>query len=240
MSIASEITRLQGVKSDILTAISDKGVTVPAGSALDDCPSLIASIVKGSNSYLIGDKYYDCVKINGAIWMAENLDFAWEGLPIGVDGASSSPKANYYNNDQETFGRNGRKCGLMYNWHAVNYLNNNKASLISGWHVPTDTEWADLISAVGGTAIAGGKLKSKNLDWATNWNGSDAYWFAALPSGEYNGSSFQVLGSYGNYWSSSYYNSDEGIVYYADRYSTTATKSHQLKSWQFAVRLVKD
>lgn len=44
MSIASEITRLQGVKSDILTAIGNKGVTVPAGSALDDCPGLIASI----------------------------------------------------------------------------------------------------------------------------------------------------------------------------------------------------
>jgi hypothetical protein len=47
MSIASEITRLQGVKSDILQAISDKGVDVPAGSALDDCPDLIASISGG-------------------------------------------------------------------------------------------------------------------------------------------------------------------------------------------------
>lgn len=47
MSIASEITRLQGVKSDILQAIADKGVTVPAGSALDDCPGLIADISGG-------------------------------------------------------------------------------------------------------------------------------------------------------------------------------------------------
>ena len=47
MSIASEITRLQGVKSDILQSISDKGVTVPVGSALDDCPGLIASISGG-------------------------------------------------------------------------------------------------------------------------------------------------------------------------------------------------
>ena len=47
MSIASEISRLQGVKSDILQAISDKGVTVPAGSTLADCPSLIASISGG-------------------------------------------------------------------------------------------------------------------------------------------------------------------------------------------------
>jgi hypothetical protein len=44
MSIASEITRLQGVKADILQAISDKGVVVPAGSALDDCPGLIGDI----------------------------------------------------------------------------------------------------------------------------------------------------------------------------------------------------
>lgn len=44
MSIASEITRLQGVKADILQAISDKGVIVPAGSMLDDCPNLISQI----------------------------------------------------------------------------------------------------------------------------------------------------------------------------------------------------
>lgn len=44
MSIASEITRLQGVKTDILQAIRDKGVTVPAGSALDDCPALIRQV----------------------------------------------------------------------------------------------------------------------------------------------------------------------------------------------------
>ena len=55
MSIASEITRLQGVKSDILQAISDKGVTVPAGSALDDCPGLISSI-SGGGSITISDE----------------------------------------------------------------------------------------------------------------------------------------------------------------------------------------
>ena len=49
MSIASEITRLQGVKSDILQAISDKGVVVPAGSALADCPGLIINIPTGES-----------------------------------------------------------------------------------------------------------------------------------------------------------------------------------------------
>ena len=50
MSIASEIARLRGVKADILRAISDKGVEVPSGSMLDDCPDLIASISGGGGS----------------------------------------------------------------------------------------------------------------------------------------------------------------------------------------------
>lgn len=47
MSIASEITRLYGVRSDIFTAITNKGVTVPSGSQLDDAPTLIGSISAG-------------------------------------------------------------------------------------------------------------------------------------------------------------------------------------------------
>lgn len=46
-SIADEITRLSGCRNDILSAISAKGVTVPAGSVLSSCPSLIASIPTG-------------------------------------------------------------------------------------------------------------------------------------------------------------------------------------------------
>lgn len=66
MSIASEITRLQGVKSDILQAINDKGVSVPAGSALDDCPALIASIPTGAPDIPEGYKQSMYLELNGA------------------------------------------------------------------------------------------------------------------------------------------------------------------------------
>lgn len=46
-SITDEITRLSGCRNDILSAISTKGVTVPVGSVLSSCPSLIASIPTG-------------------------------------------------------------------------------------------------------------------------------------------------------------------------------------------------
>ena len=53
MSIASEITRLYGVRSDIFTSISNKGVTVPSGSQLDDAPTLIDSISTGGGAYTL-------------------------------------------------------------------------------------------------------------------------------------------------------------------------------------------
>lgn len=53
MSIASEITRLYGVRSDIFTAITNKGVTVPSGSQLDDVPDMIDSISAGGGAYTL-------------------------------------------------------------------------------------------------------------------------------------------------------------------------------------------
>jgi len=47
MSIASAISALQSASSDIASAITAKGVTVPSGSGFDDYASLIASIQTG-------------------------------------------------------------------------------------------------------------------------------------------------------------------------------------------------
>ena len=48
MSIASEITRLQGAKADLRTAIQGKGVTVPAAAKLDDYAGYVSQIPTGS------------------------------------------------------------------------------------------------------------------------------------------------------------------------------------------------
>jgi hypothetical protein len=47
MSIQSEITRIASAKSDIADAIEYKGVTVPAGSMIDDMAALILQIQSG-------------------------------------------------------------------------------------------------------------------------------------------------------------------------------------------------
>lgn len=50
MSIASEITRLQGAKADIKSAIEAKGVTVPSNALLDTFDTYIAQIPSGGGT----------------------------------------------------------------------------------------------------------------------------------------------------------------------------------------------
>ena len=303
MSIASEITRLQGVKTNILQAISDKGVEVPSGSKLDDCPDLIASISGGgggggvpylknimpttgvkvvdesgyiggdflgvyypSTNYYnnfavvipgadysasglgsvtfvdttttIGGRVYRTVTIGGVTWLAENLDYKFSGCGIGGGGTPTTPNAWYYNNDEATYGIDGvRKCGLLYNWYAFKFLNDNSSDLIPGWHVPTNDEWTALANAVGGTGVAGTRLKAANVDWVSSWGGTDDYGFAVLPAGNYGGS-FNSVGSYAFFWTIT----ESGSDAYFRRFDTGASMLQftNTKYYGFSVRLVKD
>ncbi|WP_290724255.1 FISUMP domain-containing protein [Fibrobacter sp. UBA2449] len=307
MSVASEITRLNGAKADIIQAITDKGVTVPSSAKLDDMALLIASITGGGgsvggittkmidsevgikivdeNGYIgasitnyfphagntyynnfaivlegvdfsqeglgqvrfitpgtsdIGGRTYRTVNIGGVTWLAENLDFKFSGVNIGPSGSPSSPSAWYYNNDEATYGIDGtRKCGLLYNWHAVKHLNDNRSTLCPGWHVPTTSEWDALATAVGGTSTAGTKLKASGVSWASSWGGTDDYGFAAFPAGHRDSGSFIDLGSYANFWTATGYSSSNA----ANRdFSTGASmnSNSNSKSNGYSVRLVKD
>lgn len=306
MSIESEITRLQSVKSNILHAIADKGVEVPLGSMLADCPDLISAITSGGgggggNPYLknimpttgvkvvdengyiggdflgayypnvnyynnfavvvpsanysgsgfgtvtfvdntttIGGRVYRTVTINGVTWLAENLDYKFSGCGIGGSGTPSTPNAWYYNNDEATYGIDGtRKCGLLYNWHAVKLLNDNRNELIPGWHVPTKDEWTALATAVGGTSVAGARLKATNVSWAvTSWPGTDDYGFEALPAGGYSGS-FGNLGDRAFFHTSFQY--DSSNAYYVDLTLSNSLDIYAgAKNFGKSVRLVKD
>lgn len=303
MSIASEITRLQGVKSNILDAIAAKGVSVPSGAKLADCPELISLISGGggfeadnivnivpidkmvvvdSNGYIgfdltnffqyrgstyyynyailstgddfsskglgqvtfytpasnnIGGRVYNTVVIGGKEWMAENLDFKFTGCAIGQGSSSSEPRANYYQNNEATYGVNGNKYGLLYNWIAVKYLEDHKSELIPGWHVPTTTEWDALATAVGGSGVAGTKLKS-TTGWSSG-NGDGSYGFAAFPAGHKDSGSFSYLGSRAYFWTATEHSSSDAYNSYflsgASVYS-----NYYNKSYGYSVRLVKD
>lgn len=162
-------------------------------------------LCKWEPSYkIIGGRKYKTVVIGNQEWLAENLDYRFDvnGSPLpmgGNSGTYSTPRAWYYNNDEAAYGIDGTyKCGMLYNWWAGKYLDDNRALLLpDGWRVPTADDIGTLFSTVGGMSIAPAKLKaldnSVTSDWPSGWNGTDDYGFNALPAGRSN-NGFQELG----------------------------------------------
>ena len=52
-----------------------------------------------------------------------------------------------------------------------------------GWHLPSNDEWNALITAVGGTDVAGKKLKADSDLWNEGTSNDDSFGFAVLPAG---------------------------------------------------------
>ena len=203
-------------------------------------PSSLLKFVK-TLSVTIGGRKYPVVKIGNQLWMAENLDYKFQvngsQIPVGQSGTPTTPAAWYYNNDETTYGIDGRKYGLLYNWYAANYLETNKSTMLpSGWHVPGYTEWQALFDAVGGYQIAGKKLKSSTY-WISG-AGTDDYGFNLLPAGLYWGG-FGDDGDMNDLWCSG----DSGINAEYYRFTTSDSISYNPgirdKKYGYSIRLVK-
>ena len=163
---------------------------------------------------------YATVQIGEQCWFAENLrsenyengdsipqilqladwvtDFAGVGATtlfgsgnIYCEGAS--PEIDPCNSSEalQAFGR-------LYNWHAVN---DERGLCPQGWHIPLDEEWTSLENGLGGSSIAGGKLKA-NFGW-TDGSGTNESGFYALPGGQFYSEGFwNGYGNEGLWWSS--------------------------------------
>jgi uncharacterized protein (TIGR02145 family) len=145
--------------------------------------------LKGKRDY---GKKYKTVKIGYRTWMAENLN-----LEVGV--------SRCYNNNPD----NCEKYGRLYNWTTA------MEACPSGWHLPSKAEWDEILNWVGGTKVAGAKLKASS-GWngynGVSGNGTDEFGFSALPGGGYSGGNFDDVGYFGYWWSASqYYNSYSGF-----------------------------
>ena len=185
---------------------------------------------------------YPTVKIGNQVWMAANLKTTkyrngdviekvtektkWAKLSTGCYCA--------YDNNEE----NAETYGYLYNWWAVTDSRNIAPE---GWHVPTDSDWTQLTSYLGGKSVAGGKLKS-TLGWnSPNIGATNESKFSALPGG-YRSSdgNFDSLMYYANFWFASESGSTNAwnrslYFSYAD-----ANWDYDNKKCGFSVRLIKD
>jgi uncharacterized protein (TIGR02145 family) len=129
--------------------------------------------------------------------------------------------------------------GAYYNWYAA--ISGKLCP--TGWHVPTDAEWTTLTDYLGGSKVAGGKLK---VTGSTYWMGSDKsstndYGFTALPGGNRgNKGSFCGIGAFGSWWSSTEKSSTN--AWYRMIHFTTSHVSRKNfhKDWGYSVRCLKN
>lgn len=156
----------------------------------------------------IDGNIYHTVTIGTQQWIVENLKVITyndgTAIPLVTDNVawSTMTTAGYcwYNNDSPTY---KSTYGALYNWFAVD----TDKLCPTGWHVPTDTEWATLITHLGGEVVAGYKLKeSGTLHWvSSNTETTNESGFTALPGGvRYSsGNFYATIGEVGFWWSSS-------------------------------------
>ena len=199
---------------------------------------------------------YKTVVIGTQTWMAENLNYAYIGIPYNYSGNTSDSTSWCYGDNPA----NCTKYGRLYTWAAAmdsvgtwsangKGCGNNKTCSPTypvrgvcpeGWHLPTQTEWNTLFTAVGGSSTAGKMLKSTS-GWNSSGNGTDAYAFSALPAGGRNyGGDFYGEGSNAYFWGSavndSYFAYGMSLYYSSD----DASLGNYGKSYGFSVRCLKD
>ena len=159
---------------------------------------------------------YKTVKIGDQVWMAENLNFETDKSFCYNDSVEYCEKfGRLYTwaaamDSVGTWSANGKGCGEGV---TCNVASMGSATLVrgvcpEGWHLPDTTEWSTLFTAVGGSSVAGTKLKSTS-GWYNSGNGTDAFSFSALPAGNRNSNgNYSHEGDNAFFWSSTEFNSN--------------------------------
>jgi uncharacterized protein (TIGR02145 family) len=199
----------------------------------------------------IDSNYYHAIVIGSQIWMKENLKATKynDGNNIGlVTDRSIWDNLTYgaycwYDNYEEYY----LTYGALYNWYAVN---TNKLCPV-GWHVPSESEWTELINYLGGESVACGKLReSGTLRWYYyNVNASNQSGFTALPGGYRSsdniygyGNGFYSMGAEGFWWSSTEYdNLYANALHLYDGFMGSGVDRYNLqKKYGLSVRCLRD
>lgn len=182
---------------------------------------------------------YSVVTIGNQTWMAENLRYNASGSWLN----SNNPSMKY---------------GRLYDWSTV--MNGSGSSSVSPsgvqgicpsrWHVPSDEEWKTLDKALGMSQTdadntgwrgtdEGTKMKSTS-GWSNNGNGSNASGFNAFPTGYYRSGSYDYLGDYANFWSSTELSTSAAWYRYLNGGLATVARVGIIKSIGLSCRCVEN
>lgn len=200
---------------------------------------------------------YGTIRIGDQVWMTENLRVGTyrdgsgilSNLNASYEWSYAGPAYAVYpdrlieglDTEQEVV----KAYGLLYNWLAVT---DPRGLCPDGYRVPTEADYEELISYLGGEDVAGGKLKSNHTSpvehprWEEpNTGASDSYYFHALPGGF---RSFQgwydFIGYLGAWWCSTGLDENFGGIMLINNDGASATISYRDKNTGLSVRCIEE
>ena len=256
---AGVLVNIQSIKTADMDSITFKRPVNPNGIN-----------IPGPNVTDIDGNVYASVTNCGLTFTKQNLNVSKysDGTPIPqvtdpTQWANLTTGAWCYNNNTTA---NGTTYGKLYNWYAVMGIYDaasaanpalRKKLAPTGWHVPSDVEWSNLINCLdpnadGGNTFpntAGGKMKSTGtiqagtgLWQSPNTDATNASGFSGLPAGyRYNnGSLFYFIDNVGFWWSSSEANSAVAWSRNLSWDYGNATRTTYYKRYGFSVRCLRD
>ena len=267
-SVASSSSVNSSTTSSSSSAASSSSIKSSATSSSSVAPvsSSSSSTVSPTYSTLTDDRdgqTYKTVKIGEQWWMAENLNYAYTGVPFKYVLSTDSNLVYYSDSTSWCYDNDAANCakyGRLYTWAAAmdsvgTWSTNSKGCgygtacsptypvrgiCPEGWHLPTNAEFETLFTAVGGQSTAGKMLKSTS-GWNSSGNGTGAYSFSALPAGYRNDyGDYNYEGNFTFFWSSTESNSNGAYFMYLYCNYDYADLSYINKGYGFSVRCLKD
>lgn len=155
---------------------------------------------------------YPTVIIGSQEWMAKNLRTTRynDGSKISEDvyGIYPHELADHINSHEEMI----NTYGVLYYGSAIY---DDRGLCPTGWHVPENYKWTELIDYLGGPQIAGIKLSQAGSNHWLGGAGTNESGFSALPGGrrDANGTYIYIRHS-GSWWSSTPVSENSIISYY--------------------------
>jgi uncharacterized protein (TIGR02145 family) len=191
----------------------------------------------------VDNNIYNTVEIGTQCWMKENLKTttfnsydAIDYIDDNTDWANLTTGAYcLYNNDWDNF----ETYGVLYNWYAVN---DSLGLCPTGWHVPSYNDWTTLESYLGGSSVAGGKLKEAGAaHWASPNISDNSSGWTGLPGGfRYIYGLFSSINTIGEWWSSTEMSTTNSFFLQLGNGNATSTLSNFDQRYGMSVRCVKD
>ncbi|MDZ7741868.1 MAG: FISUMP domain-containing protein [Bacteroidota bacterium] len=179
---------------------------------------------------------YNTVLIGNQCWMAENMKYETETGSL-------------------CYGENPSNCatyGRLYDWATMMNGSSSSNSVPSGvqgicpdgWHIPGNAEWDILVTHLGGSSLAGGKMKETGTThWLSpNTGATNESGFTALPGGYHHagGDTFFYLYKHGFWWSATGNSSSEAYRWGLSYNEADVNQDYDLKVQSFSVRCLKD